>query len=209
MKCIVAIAVFYNFFTYAASEAIEKVEHDSLYEAVVMLAKSYLGTPYRYGGIDRRGVDCSGLVCRVYADAAGVLLPRTADAQALVGLPISKDSLRPGDLVFFREPGRFRITHVGIVHKVENGDATFIHAASVSRRVVESRLSDPHWRLRFVGARRPLIPSKGRAPFVQSANPQIDTTISFSSATNRLLPGCAGESRVDTQRVFLNPISTP
>ncbi|MCX7651686.1 MAG: C40 family peptidase [Bacteroidia bacterium] len=137
-----------------------KNEPGSPYEAVVALAKAYLGTPYRYGGIDKSGVDCSGLVCRVYLDAAGVRLPRTADAQALVGQPVKKEELQPGDLVFFREPGRRSITHVGIVHKVENQEVGFIHAASVRRQVVEDRLSDPHWQLRFVCARRPVIPSK-------------------------------------------------
>lgn len=135
----------------------------SPYEEVVKLARSYLGTPYRYGGMDRNGVDCSGLVCRVYLDAAGISLPRTAYDQALIGEPVKKEDLRPGDLVFFKEPHAARITHVGIVSAVEGGKVRFIHAASGRRRVVEDDLDHPHWKARYMGARRPIIPSKADA----------------------------------------------
>lgn len=127
-------------------------------EAVVAQARSYLGVPYKLGGMDRKGVDCSGLVCRVYLDATGTRLPRTADAQSHAGKPVEKTKLQPGDLIFFKEPKARSITHVGIVHKVEGKEVTFIHAASGRRQVVEDRLNDPHWQTRFVCARR-VIPS--------------------------------------------------
>jgi len=135
----------------------------SPYEEVVKLARSYLGTPYRYGGMDKNGVDCSGLTCRVYLDAAGIRLPRTAYDQALVGEPVKKEDLRPGDLVFFKEPRAARITHVGIVSAVEGGKVRFIHAASGRRQVVEDDLDHPHWKARYMGARRPITPSKADA----------------------------------------------
>ncbi|MEN3041664.1 MAG: C40 family peptidase [Bacteroidia bacterium] len=143
-----------------ASASSKYKAYRSTQEKVVAEVRSYLGVPYKFGGMDRKGVDCSGLVCRVYLDAAGLSLPRTADAQAQVGEPVEKAKLRPGDLVFFKEPKAKNITHVGIVHKVEGGEVSFIHAASGRRQVVEDRLSDPHWQARFVCARRPIPLSK-------------------------------------------------
>ncbi|MCS7163231.1 MAG: NlpC/P60 family protein [Bacteroidia bacterium] len=129
---------------------------------VVEVAKSYLGTPYRYGGLDRRGLDCSGLVCRVYEEGAGMKLPRTADAQAKIGRPVARRGLQPGDLVFFKEPGSRKVTHVGIVSAVQGREVHFIHASS-TRGVREDRLNDPHWQARWQGARRLLPPSKAHA----------------------------------------------
>lgn len=134
-----------------------------LAEAVAAVARSYLGTPYRYGGMDRKGMDCSGLAYRVYQEAVGIELPRTADGQALIGKPVKQDQLRPGDLVFFREPQSRKITHVGIVSRVQKGEVKFIHASTGRRQVVEDSLMEPHWQSRFVGARRLLPPSKGVA----------------------------------------------
>lgn len=140
----------------------EKVPPAS-HEKVARVARSYLGTPYRYGGMDRSGVDCSGLVCRVYLDAAGLQLPRTAEAQAKTGQPVKREELRPGDIVFFREPKSSKITHAGIVSAVEGQRVRFIHAATKRGKVVEDDLDDPHWRVRYAGARRPTLPAKGAA----------------------------------------------
>lgn len=127
---------------------------------VVEVARSYIGVPYKLGGMDRRGMDCSGLVCRVYHEAANLSLPRTADAQAQQGQPI-KGKLQPGDLVFFQEPRAKKITHVGIVSRVEKEAVYFIHA-STSKGVREDRLNDPYWQKRYAGARR-LLPSPAKA----------------------------------------------
>ncbi|WP_051341814.1 C40 family peptidase [Pseudonocardia spinosispora] len=67
------------------------------------------GTPYVWGGASTRGFDCSGLVQWAYRKA-GVALPRTSQQQSRVGVPVSRDQLRPGDLVFFYTP----VHHVGI-----------------------------------------------------------------------------------------------
>ncbi|MCS7188319.1 MAG: C40 family peptidase [Bacteroidia bacterium] len=120
---------------------------------MVEVARRYIGVPYKYGGTDKKGIDCSGLVCRVYQEALQLSLPRTAQAQAQVGKPVRRQ-LQPGDLVFFREPKAKEITHVGIVSEVKKGEVRFIHASS--RGVREDSLADSHWRQRYVMARRVL-----------------------------------------------------
>jgi len=97
---------------------------------ILMEAESYLGTPYRYGGTTRSGIDCSAFVLSVFGAVAGLNLPRVAASQAQEGERIEKEELQKGDLVFFSH-GRGRISHVGIVEEVNaNGEVRFIHAAT-------------------------------------------------------------------------------
>jgi len=103
--------------------------------------------------MDRKGMDCSGYVCTVFREAISYNLPRTADQQATVGQAVPISALRPGDLVFFREPGHRRITHVGIVSRIHQGQVYFLHASS-TRGVTEDTLSLPYWQKRLVMARR-------------------------------------------------------
>jgi cell wall-associated NlpC family hydrolase len=115
---------------YQAEAAIKK------HQAVVTTAYKYLGNRYRYGAVPRTyhsPSDCSGLMVAVYGEA-GIALPRTARQQARVGIEVSTPS--PGDLIFFRGR-RGGIRHVGIYI----GGSQYIHASSVDRRVVISRLN--------------------------------------------------------------------
>lgn len=99
-------------------------------ESLVSVAREYLGTPYRWGGLTDAGVDCSGLVWLAYA-RHGVVLPRDADQQREVGEPVDRDDLRAGDLLFF--PG-----HVAI----STGGESFVHAYGPADEVTENSL-DP------------------------------------------------------------------
>ena len=72
--------------------------------SIVRSAESYLGTPYRYGGSSREGLDCSGLVLNVFREN-GIGLPRTSASQYRVGEKVGREQLRPGDLVFFASSG--------------------------------------------------------------------------------------------------------
>lgn len=115
-------------------------------EAVVARARSLLGTPYRLGGTDpAAGFDCSGLVHFVYAEA-GIQLPRTAESQQGAVMRIGRESLAPGDLVFFRLPQ----PHVGIYA----GGGEFIHAPGSGRGVEIARIGEPWFQLAFAGAGR-------------------------------------------------------
>lgn len=113
---------------------------------VVETAKRYLGVPYRYGGAQPDGFDCSGFVMYVY-DRNGLRLPRATADQYRSGRPVSRRALRPGDLVFFSISGG-RISHVGIYM----GGDSFIHAPSSGKRVSFARLDNAYWRKRYAGA---------------------------------------------------------
>jgi len=109
---------------------------------------SYLGTPYRYGGNGKEGIDCSGFTGKVYASGADKQLPRSAKGQFGVGSPVAKSDLEFGDLVFFNTTGR-RPSHVGIYIE----DDVFAHA-SVTQGVTLSSLESTYYKKRYVGARR-------------------------------------------------------
>jgi cell wall-associated NlpC family hydrolase len=111
-------------------------------------AERWLGVRYRRGGADRNGVDCSGLVLRLYADVAGIAVPRSSQDQSRIGTAVPTRDLREGDLVFFSGDGR-EIDHVGLII----GGTDFVHASS-SKGVVVSSLRQNYYATRFRGARR-------------------------------------------------------
>lgn len=120
---------------------------------LIQEAESYIGTPYRLGGISRNGIDCSAFMQRIY-EKEGIELPRVSRSQAKVGIPISRGELQKGDLIFFATTSRSRVTHVGMVYDVtDDGKVSFIHASS-SRGVMVSSLDQSYWAKRFRTARR-------------------------------------------------------
>ena len=121
-------------------------------DGILSEASTYLGTPYRYGGTSRNGIDCSAFVLSVFGAAASLSLPRVAASQAQEGEAVEKTDLQKGDLVFFSH-GR-RISHVGIVESItEEGEVKFIHAAT-SKGVMVSSLNDSYWGPKFRFAKR-------------------------------------------------------
>ena len=113
------------------------------YGGVVGVAMQYLGVPYVYGGASPSGFDCSGLVMYAFAQI-GISLPHNAAAQYGAGMPVSRDQLQAGDLVFFNGLG-----HVGIYI----GGGQFIHAPHTGDVVKISSLSG-WYSSTYVGARR-------------------------------------------------------
>ena len=126
-------------------------------QKVIQTARTYRGTPYRWGGTTRIGMECSGLLCTSFK-AINVNLPRTSNEQSRFGEKVRPKEIRPGDLVFFSE-SQFsnRISHVGMVTDVKGpGEVFFIHA-SPSLGVIEDNLFSNYYQKIFLKAVRPKI----------------------------------------------------
>lgn len=116
-------------------------------EKIIETAYKYLSVPYRMGGTSMKGIDCSGLLVRVFA-TYGINLPHNAQDQARYGKVVTGvANLQRGDLVFFKKSFKtaYYITHVGIYL----GNNEFIHA-SVNSGVTVTSLDDKWWRPKFV-----------------------------------------------------------
>lgn len=114
--------------------------------SAVSAARAMIGTGYAWGGASPGGFDCSGLV--VYAmRRAGISMPRTSYSQWGVGSPVSRASIRAGDLVFFDASGP-GASHVGIA----TSNSTVISATT--RGVMEHSIGGAYWGSHYIGARR-------------------------------------------------------
>ena len=131
---------------------------DPQIEKVISTARSYRGTPYKYGGMTRIGIDCSGLLYQSFS-AIDYELPRNSTAQSQIGPSISEKELQKGDLVFFGPSrGSNQITHVGLVTEVDKPkeQVTFIHS-STRLGVIEDNLYSGYWNGLFIKAVRPKL----------------------------------------------------
>jgi cell wall-associated NlpC family hydrolase len=118
----------------------------------------FLGVPYRLGGTSPlTGFDCSGFVGKVFADALGFGLPRTAAEMAETGEQVKINDLKPGDLVFFNTMRR-AFSHVGIYL----GNYQFVHAPSSGGVVRVEDMRVNYWAARYDGARRVLPGDQAR-----------------------------------------------
>lgn len=124
---------------------------------VVQIARTYTGTPYRSGGNDKEGIDCSGLICQVYSEM-GVKVPRISWQQSEFGQEVgSVEEIKAGDWLFFvPEAGKEGyVSHAGIVTDVRGRDEIIFIHASTSRGVREDNLFSTYFKGRFVKAMRP------------------------------------------------------
>lgn len=113
-------------------------------------AREWLGTPYRYGGKDKGGTDCSGFVMQVFVKALDISLPRSSREQHEYCHRIDKKDLVPGDLVFFSsKAGSGKTSHVGLYI----GDGVMIHA-STSSGVIESSIESNYYVTHYNGSGR-------------------------------------------------------
>ena len=106
------------------------------------------GAPYRNGGSDPRGFDCSGLIEYVYSQH-GIAVPRTVEELHDAGRDVPTQDMQPGDLVFFDTTGRGP-SHVGM----SIGGDEFVHAPSGAGIVRVERLGAAYWAQRFIGVKR-------------------------------------------------------
>ncbi|HMM10960.1 MAG TPA: C40 family peptidase [Bacteroidales bacterium] len=126
-------------------------------DSLINYSRSYIGTPYRYGGRTTNGFDCSGFVKHVYGKF-GLELPPSSRTQATVGEAVPLESVRKGDLIFFkgRNSRSKYIGHVGIVVDVEpeSNDILFIHSSTHGGLRLDWLNKEDYYRKRFVTTRR-------------------------------------------------------
>ena len=133
----------------------QSYELPALADSVLELGFKLVGTPYRYGGSSTKtGFDCSGFVGFLFRKEAGIDLPRSTREMINLDAPkVARNDLEPGDVVFFNNRGRGRVSHAGIYI----GNDQFIHSASRrSGGVRVDSLDDKYWRSSFMQAKRVL-----------------------------------------------------
>lgn len=123
---------------------IEEIEDQKLFSFI----DSWYGTPYRYGGFSKDGVDCSGFTQSFMTTIYNISIPRISAEQYNQSKRISRKELEQGDLVFFKTSGR-TVSHVGI-YLTNN---KFVHA-STSNGVMISDLDEDYYSRRFAGSGR-------------------------------------------------------
>ena len=153
--------------TLAAQTADGDADPRKTADAIIKEAGRHLGKPYAYGANGPQSFDCSGFTCYVFKKS-GYMLPRSSADQSLAGREVKGgyDKLQKGDLVIFggrtarKTPG-----HVGIFIAADSlaQSFTFIHASSSG--VTISRIDEPYWAARYLGARRilPDFPKEEKA----------------------------------------------
>lgn len=135
------------------AKKINPVENVSV-RALLHSANKYKGTPYKYAGTTKSGMDCSGLIFQVFSEH-GISFPRVSRDQAEIGDLIPKHKIKKGDLLFFATSGGDRVSHVGLVHHLKGDEIFFIHS-STSKGVIISSLEEKYWSKAFLFAKRVL-----------------------------------------------------
>ncbi|MFL0161680.1 C40 family peptidase [Aquirufa salirivi] len=123
-------------------------------DQLIQSGLSYQGVPYRTGGIDRKGMDCSGLLFRMYADQQ-FQIPRLSKDQAQFGLPISIQEVQVGDWIFFATSQTKLINHSGIISRIKSANEVYFLHSSTSKGVREDNLYTKYWLGSFVKLIRP------------------------------------------------------
>jgi len=145
---------------------------------VITAAKKYESVPYRYGGMTKSGLDCSGLICLSFKDALNVALPRSASALHTWSESIPLEKAQPGDLLFFKTDNTGKITHVALYL----GDRRFIHSASSGPNtgVIYSTLDERYWARNFAGAGR-AFPEAPQGAYANNNTSNNNTSIASNS----------------------------
>jgi cell wall-associated NlpC family hydrolase len=136
-----------NYRPKTAENSIVNLNTDKVVELLYKQFNHWKGTKYHFGGLSKKGIDCSGFVYITFKSQFGINLPRSTKLLSKIGLEISKSKLSPGDLVFFKTKKLTR--HVGIY--VEHGK--FLHV-STKKGVIISQLNNTYWKSNFWMARR-------------------------------------------------------
>jgi lipoprotein Spr len=119
---------------------LESLNNDALYQMI----DPWIGVPYRYGGKDSTGIDCSFFSGIIYQNMYGITLPRTSKEQSERVTVLETDEWKEGDLLFFKTGGK-QISHVGIYL----GNGKFVHASTIKGVTIDN-LDFPYYKKRFV-----------------------------------------------------------
>lgn len=126
-----------------------------LADSLLSQGLSLVGTKYRFGGTSvKTGFDCSGFIGFLFREEAGMQLPRSTREMINLDAPlVARAELEPGDIIFFNNRGRGRVSHAGIYL----GDDQFIHSSSSrSGGVRIDSLGDSYWNRSYMEAKRAL-----------------------------------------------------
>lgn len=128
----------------------EEPDHSLSIEQFKHEIQKFIGIPYRLGGAGLKGMDCSGLIKRIYAKFFGIRLPHNSSQQSRLPFlkTVSAKNLKTGDLIFFGPKGR-RINHVGVYL----AEGKFMHAGRRSGVTIAS-LNTRYWQSRFIISKR-------------------------------------------------------
>jgi len=125
----------------------------NLAHTVVAHAMDYYGVRYKYGGMTKKGMDCSGLVYMAF-HKENIEIPRISRDMAKKGVAISLNDVKKGDLLFFQtDKNKNTINHVGLVINTSPRRIEFIHSTT-GKGVITSTLKEPYWHRSFIEARR-------------------------------------------------------
>lgn len=132
-------------------EEAENSDSEAMRVSVVAYAEKFLGCKYRYGTMNGKTFDCSGFTSYVFNEF-DISLNRSAAGQVSNGTKVSREDLKPGDLVLFRDPSinRAAASHVGLYV----GDSKFIHCSSRGGGVKYNSLNDNYYNKYYIGGRR-------------------------------------------------------
>jgi len=132
------------------TKEVQTEELDPRREKLVSYASRFLYRPYRYGGQDPSGFDCSGYTSFIFNNY-GFHIPRTSKEQSKEGKKIAVNKVEPGDLMFFGSNNR--VSHVAMVYSRENNKLKIIHATSSSGVIITHYTDSEYWTERFLFAK--------------------------------------------------------
>lgn len=155
-----------------------RIKHQEMVDNVLTYAKNYLGTPYKYGGKNARGFDCSGFMHYIF-EPYGLNLPYSSRSYTSVGEEIDVTHARKGDFALFkgRNASSTSIGHVALVADVdENGSIYIIHATIHKGVTIDDMTTQDYYRKRYVSMRR-ITPPCGPDPVGMTELSDEDVTV--------------------------------